>query len=427
MMTHRKQDSARAPIEINGQVGRGAATNGNPAAAVALPARGTRPWRWLGAAILAVVALLVAALVIPRVRSWLGPEPPAGLLVASGRIEGRITTLTPKSSAWVVALYVDEGQAVRPGQVLARLDDQAQRERVRSAQEQINALTERLRAANAQLEMTERQVSLQIEQSAAAVREAETGLQRSRANHEQARRDADRAAMLVARDLIAPQEAEHARLRALVEQHGVSQAEDALVRTDKQLALARLGAQQIEVMRAERDGLARQRMQAEAQLAEQRSHVADFSIGSPIAGRVLTRTAEMGERVGEGTPLFTLVDLDKLYVKIYVPEPSIGKIALGQEARVYVDAYPDRPFAARVSKVAQEAEFTPKNVETREERVKLVFAVEVALAENPGGVLKPGMPADAVVRWQPDAPWVTPGAASGGGARRQDRGDAGKK
>jgi HlyD family secretion protein len=133
--------------------------------------------------------------------------------------------------------------------------------------------------------------------------------------------------------------------------------------------------------------------------------VADFAIRSPITGRVLTRSVELGERVGDGTPLFTLVDLDRLYVKIYVPEPSIGKVALGQDARVYVDAYPERPFAGRVSRVSQEAEFTPKNVETREERVKLVFAVEIALAENPDGVLKPGMPADAVIRWQPDAPW----------------------
>jgi HlyD family secretion protein len=184
-----------------------------------------------------------------------------------------------------------------------------------------------------------------------------------------------------------------------------AEASAALETSDKQLALARLGTQRLDAMRAEREALARQRLQAQAQLGEQRSHVVDFAVHSPIAGTILTRTVERGERVSEGTPLFTLVDLDRLYVKIYVPEPSIGKVALGQEARVYVDAYPGRAFAARVSRVSQEAEFTPKNVETREERVKLVFAVEVALTENPGGVLKPGMPADAVVRTQADAPW----------------------
>jgi HlyD family secretion protein len=358
----------------------------------------------VGGAIALALGLL-ATFAAPRILSWLRPAAPAGLLSASGRIEGRITTLTPKTGAWVVTLHVDEGQAVRQGQLLATLDDRAQRERVRAAEEQVNALGRKLVAANAQLGMIERQTTLQTEQAAAALRESEARLRRARAGLGQAERDAQRVAVLVAKELIAPQEGEHARLRVEVEENAVKEAEEALVSSEKQLALARVGLQQIDIVRAERDALARQRAQAEAQLAEQRSHVADFAVRSPIDGRVLTRTAERGERVEAGTPLFTLVDLDRLYVKIYVPEPSIGKVALGQEARVYVDAYPGRAFPARVSRVSQEAEFTPKNVETREERVKLVFAVEVALGENPGGVLKPGMPADAVVRWQPDAPW----------------------
>jgi HlyD family secretion protein len=354
---------------------------------------------------LGLAAALLVMLLVPRILSWLGPAAPVGLLPASGRIEGRITTLTPKTAAWVVTLHVEEGQAVRQGQLLATLDDQAQRARVRAAEEQVNALVRRVVAASAQLGMAERQTTLQIEQAAAARREAEARLARARADLAQAERDAQRAAMLVARELIAPQEGEHARLKAEVAANAVREAEEGFVSSDKRLALARVGLEQVEILRAERDSLERQRAQAEAQLAEQQSHVADFSVKSPIDGRVLTRTVERGERVEAGTPLFTLVDLDRLYVKIYVPEPSIGKVALGQEARVYVDAYPGRAFPARVSRVAQEAEFTPKNVETREERVKLVFAVEVQLHENPDGVLKPGMPADALIRWQPDAPW----------------------
>jgi HlyD family secretion protein len=294
---------------------------------------------------------------------------------------------------------------VRQGQLLATLDDQAQRERVRAVEEQVRALDQRLVAANSQLGMTERQVTLQIEQATAAQREAEARLRRARSSLVQAERDAQRAAVLVAKELIAPQEGEHARLTADMAAQSVKEAEEALESSGKQVALARLGLEQVAILRAERDALARQRGQAQAQLAEQQSHVVDFSVKSPIDGRVLTRTVERGERVEPGTPLFTLVDLDRLYVKIYVPEPSIGKVALGQEARVSVDAYPGRAFPARVSRVSQEAEFTPKNVETREERVKLVFAVEVALAENPGGVLKPGMPADATIRSRPDAPW----------------------
>ena len=391
-----------------------APSNGHPApSTVEGPASSPTPRhvtshvrRWLALVLVAALGVgVLTALLGPTVREWLAPAPTAGLLFASGRIEGRITTLTPKTSAWIVALHVDEGQSVRAGQLLATLDDRAQRERVRSAEEQLNALTARLRAADTELLMTEQQVGLQVEQAEAARREADTRGWRARAQALQAQRDAERAAMLLGRDLIARQEAEHSRLAAEVADHAAAEAIAALETADKQLALARLGSRHLEAMRAERDALARQRLQAQAQLAEQRSHVADFAIRSPITGKILTRTVERGERVGEGTPLFTLVDPDRLYVKIYVPEPSIGKIALGQEARVSVDAYPGRAFAARVSKVSQEAEFTPKNVETREERVKLVFAVEVALAENPDGVLKPGMPADAVVRARADVPW----------------------
>jgi len=368
-----------------------------------------RWWRRLPSvrtAIIALVVLLAAGLAVgPRLKSWLAAPPPPGLLVASGRIEGRVTTLTPKSSAWVNALHVDEGEAVKAGQVLATLDDQAQRERLRAAEAHVNALIDRLRAADSQLDMTERQVTLLVEQSSTSRQEAEIRLQRARFQAEQARREGERADMLVARELIAPQEAERARLASRVADHLEREAQAALATADKLLALAHLGERRLAIMRAERAALEREQQQARAQLDEQRSHVADFTIRSPIDGRVLTRTVERGERVGDGTPLFTLVDLDRLYVKIYVPEPSIGKVALGQEARVWVDAYPGRPFAARVSRVSQEAEFTPKNVETREERVKLVFAVEIALAENPDGVLKPGMPADAAIRWQPDVAW----------------------
>jgi HlyD family secretion protein len=373
--------------------------------ATPLPGPNRRLPRWLAGGAIALVLVLVSVLLLPRLVSWLRPPADIGLVLASGRIEGRITTLTPKTSAWVVTLHADEGQAVRRGQLLATLDDQAQRERVRAVEEQVRALDQRLVAANSQLGMTERQVTLQIEQTTAAQREAEARLRRARSSLAQAERDAQRAAVLVAKELVAPQEGEHARLTADMAAQSVKEAEEALESSGKQVALARLGLEQIAILRAERDALGRQRGQAQAQLAEQQSHVADFSVKSPIDGRVLTRTVERGERVEPGTPLFTLVDLDRLYVKIYVPEPHIGKVALGQEARVYVDAYPGRAFPARVSRVSQEAEFTPKNVETREERVKLVFAVEVALAENPGGVLKPGMPADATVRWRPDAPW----------------------
>jgi HlyD family secretion protein len=117
---------------------------------------------------------------------------------------------------------------------------------------------------------------------------------------------------------------------------------------------------------------------------------------------------DSGEVVGAGTPLLVLVDLDRLYLKVYVPEVEIGKLRLGLPARVYTDAFPDQPFAASVRHIASQAEFTPKEVQTPDERVKLVYAVKLYLTENPGHRLTPGLPADAVIRWDPDVPWERP-------------------
>jgi len=95
-------------------------------------------------------------------------------------------------------------------------------------------------------------------------------------------------------------------------------------------------------------------------------------------------------------------------LKVYVPEIEIGKVRLGLPARIYTDAFPDKPFPATLRYIASQAEFTPKEVQTADERVKLVYAVKLYLDENPDHRLTPGLPADAVIRWQENAPWAKP-------------------
>jgi HlyD family secretion protein len=117
---------------------------------------------------------------------------------------------------------------------------------------------------------------------------------------------------------------------------------------------------------------------------------------------------DIGEVVTAGAPLFEVVDLDRLYLKVYVPEIQIGKIRLNLQARIYTDAFPDRPFEATVRYIASKAEFTPKEIQTPDERVKLIYAVKLYLKENPDHQLTPGLPADAVIRWKEDVAWVSP-------------------
>jgi len=129
---------------------------------------------------------------------------------------------------------------------------------------------------------------------------------------------------------------------------------------------------------------------AEALLAQTR-------IVAPSDGKVTLRNAEPGEVVAPGFPIVRIADLARVRVRVYVPEPQIGRVKTGQVAAVSVDAFPGRAFPGVVTEIAEKPEYTPKNVQTREERAKLVFGVKVEV-DNPGGELKPGMPADAVIQ-----------------------------
>jgi HlyD family secretion protein len=137
--------------------------------------------------------------------------------------------------------------------------------------------------------------------------------------------------------------------------------------------------------------------QAEAALAQVETAIARLSVRSPAAGRITAQNVHAGEVAQPGAALFTVADLRRVKLVIYVPTSQIGQVRLGQSAEVTVDAYPERRFTGTVVHVADQAEFTPRNVQTAEERVKTVFAVEIAL-DNSAGLLRPGLPADAVLK-----------------------------
>ncbi|WP_440940815.1 HlyD family secretion protein [Immundisolibacter sp.] len=345
---------------------------------------------------LLLVAAAVVAIGAVGILAWqaLHEDAIPGQIEASGRIEGRITLVTPKVNGTVAALPVDEGQAVQAGALLVRLEEPTLLERRRSARARTAALERQLQAQRIDYDVAQRELPLKIAQARSALTETRARLAAARADRTQADTDAERLAALAARQLTSPQQAETARLRANVAAKTEQAARAAVTAATDTLALAQLGDRRLAALHEGIAGLERQVEQARAQAAEVDTQIGYLDISSPLSGVVLTRSVELGEHVAPGSPLFSLVNLDRLYLKVYVPEPLIGRVALGQSAEVRVDAYPDRAFPATVTKVATSAEFTPKNVETKEERVKLVFAVELSLTENPGGVLKPGMPAD---------------------------------
>lgn len=135
---------------------------------------------------------------------------------------------------------------------------------------------------------------------------------------------------------------------------------------------------------------------AELALEAAKYQLGRYKISSPLKGTVNHININNGEWVNPGATLVSIADLDKLWINIYIPERELGKVKLGQSVTVKVDSFPNEIFHGKITKIANEAEFTPKNVQTKEERVKTVFAVKVSL-DNSNGKLKPGMPADVEV------------------------------
>jgi HlyD family secretion protein len=119
----------------------------------------------------------------------------------------------------------------------------------------------------------------------------------------------------------------------------------------------------------------------------------DATLLSPLTGTILAKHAEPGELINPGTPIVTIGDLRNIWIRVFIPETSLGRIKLGQTAKVVSDTFPNKSYKGVVSFIASEAEFTPKNVQTEKERVKLVFRVKVSV-DNPNQELKPGMPVD---------------------------------
>jgi HlyD family secretion protein len=129
-------------------------------------------------------------------------------------------------------------------------------------------------------------------------------------------------------------------------------------------------------------------------LAETRLGYADLA--SPMAGLVLSQDIENGEYVVPGAPVITVANLDQVWLRAFIDESDLGRVKMGCRARVTTDTWPDKRYEGRVTFISDQAEFTPKNVQTAKERVKLVYRIKVTLP-NPDGELKPGMPADAEI------------------------------
>jgi HlyD family secretion protein len=357
-----------------------------------------------------LLAVIAAALVAAAAAWMLMPRhaAPDGLLQLNGRIEGDRVTVASKLAGRVIELAAREGDTVSAGQVMARLDDRAVRARLDQALAAQQTLQAQISAQESALAVLRGETQVAIKAAQTRIAAAEADVRRAEAANAQDRRDHVRAEDLSAQGFIGPQALERAglALKQSAEQVGAAQA--VLGQAQQAWHDAELGPLRVRSREAELAVTRARLKEATAAVAEAQSALDDLTLRAPVSGTVTGRFANLGEVVNAGTPLLELTDLDRLYLKGYLAETQIGRVRRGMAAHIHVDAFPGDAFPATLRYIAARAEFTPKEVQTVDERVKLVYEVRLYVDRNPQGRLSPGQPADGMVRWREGAAWQTP-------------------
>jgi HlyD family secretion protein len=318
---------------------------------------------WLGAAGTACLS----GLLFLSCRSQIETE----TINASGTIEAVEVSVSAKTSGQVEKVLVEEGARVQTGDQLAVIDS--------------DSLAIQLRQAEAGVDLARSQLELLLKGARVEdIRQTEEAAKQAEANLFLAGEDLKRIRSLFEKESATAKMKQDAEARYQVAQAQYEAAEQALLKVRK---LSRP-----EEVRAAQARLA----QAEAGRDLLKKTIDDATIISPASGIVTHKAVEPGEFVGPGTPLLTIADLGNVRLNIYVTEVELGRVRLGQRAEIRIDSHPDRSLNGTVIFISPEAEFTPKNVQTREERVKLVYRVKIEVP-NPESILKPGMPADASI------------------------------
>ena len=297
------------------------------------------------------------------------------IVESTGTIEATQVDIRSEVAGRILNLALDEGDRVKPGDVLAAIDHEKMDLELENAEG-------RLREAQAHFGM------LQSGFRKEDVQKAQEALQEAEIIFENAKRDYERIRKLYA-DKVA---AENTR-DTIETNYKSAQKRYERAKQDNQMLQSGYRVEDIAAGQAVKES-------AEAAVNLIKRRIKDATITSAGKGIISERYVEPGELVSVGSVLFSIIDLQDMWIMAYVSEKNLGKVKIGQAAAVSVDSFPDRTFPGKVIYISPEAEFTPKNIQTKEERVKLVYGVKVQI-QNDEELLKPGMPADVAIAIEP--------------------------
>ena len=378
--------------------------------------------------IVAGVVLIAAAILIWKI-FFAAPAVPASIVVVSGRIEGDDSAVASKTTGRILEVRVREGDSVNAGDTIAILDDaqiRAREDQARDALSEAEAKAHSRRRTNRRSSRAIAQSRLQVGQSKldteghvgqaeADLATAQSELAQQQAAYQIAAFDRDAYTRLAKTGAVSERQGLQASTTAdqqaavvAASKRRVEASQGALTTAEASLSNPGIRESQVASVRrqiaqqeAEVASATAQTEQAQAELAEAEDNRKDLTIRAPFSGTVVTRGAEPGEVVVAGTAVITLLDLSKVYLRGFVPEGQIGKVKVGQSARVYLDSSSQKPIYAYVSRIDPQATFTPENTYFRDDRVKQVVGLKLQLIGG-FGFAKPGMPVDGEVLVQGD-------------------------
>ena len=357
------------------------------------------------------------------------PKAPDTIVEVSGRIEGDDSNIAPKTSGRILEVRFREGDTVKTGDTIAVLDDAqvrareeqaraalaASEARERSARTQLAAIQEQLQQSQLQTAQSKMDAEGRVRQAEADLSSAEAELAQQEASLKLALFDRDAYTRLAQTGAVSERQGRQAVATAEQQEAVVAAAKRRVEAARGALTTARANLDNPGIRAAQEAVVRKQIAQQEAEIAaavasagearsaldEAQANRQDLIVRAPFDGTVTTRSAEPGEVVTAGTTIVTLLDLRKVYLRGFIPEGEIGRVKIGQTARVYVDSQPNEALDASVSRVDPEATFTPENTYFRNDRVKQVVGIKLQLKSGLG-FAKPGMSADGDILVQGD-------------------------
>ncbi len=316
----------------------------------------------------------------------------------SAIIEGTPVDVTARIQGRIQRIAVHEGDRVKKGQTVVVLDCTQQKAALDQAQATIERADAALQSAQRSVTVAQKSVSpvaQQAHSAKAGVAAAEAQSLALKAQYQDAKQNAQRMTRLQKAGVVSSQQADEAKTRAasLEQQWLAAQKQLAAAKAQARAASAQTGASssQVGVVQTQVDAAKAQIQQAKASREQAQQMVDECSLQAPRNAYVQTRNFEPGEVVMPGSPVLSLVDTSTVKATFYVSNADLGEAKPGRKVEVVADAYPKKTFQGHIDHVAEEAEFTPRNVQTRQDRQRLVYGVEIRVP-NPKGLLRPGMP-----------------------------------